>query len=184
MNIASSFCYIFRSVPVVLFASSSTAIGSRWQVLTDPKEPECKWTRLRMRALSRDRSRCRGCDTKGDEVTLRIHLIRPDASDLAAWVTLCVKCDELAKDKKLEGISIPEFLRHLWRYIYHRNEPVERMQNDPAHIDVVRTRERLPVALNATVGGSSSDGIPLGVSLKEVTERQAFGAMTAEGQVP
>ena len=151
--------------------------------MSRPKKLECKWSRLRMRALSRDRSRCRGCDTKGDEVTLRIHPIRPDASNLSGLVALCVKCDELANDKKLQGASIPEFLRHLWRHIHHRGQPMQTVQSDGVHIDVVRAREKLAASRNATVDSSWSDGIPLGASLKEAPEGKAFGAMTAEAQV-
>jgi hypothetical protein len=162
MHIASSFRYILRSVPVALFASSSTVMGLGWRVFSGRKELECKWSRLRMRALSRDRSRCRGCDTKGDEVTLRIHPIRRDASDLNGLVTLCVKCGDLANNQKLEGSSIPEFLRHLWRHIHHRGQPMQTIQSDPVHTGEVVAREKLPVSLNAAPNDFWYDGSPSG----------------------
>jgi 5-methylcytosine-specific restriction endonuclease McrA len=125
MFIADGFSYIFQSIPVVLIASFSTSRASRPRFLIGSKTSECKWSRMRMRTLQRDRSRCRGCDTKGDEVTLRIHPIRPDASDLSAMVTLCMRCADLAHEKKLSGMAIPDFLRHLWHHLYHPEQPVE-----------------------------------------------------------
>jgi cytochrome c553 len=78
-----------------------------------------------MRALRRDHSRCRGCDTKGDEITLYIHLIEPGAHDLDSLVTLCVQCEHLANEMKLQSASIPDFLRQLWRYLHHSNQAVQ-----------------------------------------------------------
>jgi hypothetical protein len=72
-----------------------------------------------MRALRRDHSRCRGCDRKGDEITLYIHLIEAGGHDLDAMVTLCTQCEQLASELKLQSASIPDFLQQLWRHLHH-----------------------------------------------------------------
>jgi hypothetical protein len=121
MRIAPSIYHLFRK-PIALFAPSSPSISeqqSRRPILIGRKELQSNWPRLRMRVLHRDRSRCRGCDKKGDEVTLCIHLIRPDASGMDAIVTLCIKCSDLAIENRLEGDVIPDFLRHLWFHLHH-----------------------------------------------------------------
>ena len=79
-----------------------------------------------MRALRRDHSRCRGCDRKGDEITLYIHLIEAGGHDLDAMVTLCTQCEHLASEMKLQSASIPDFLQQLWRHLHH---PEEARQN-------------------------------------------------------
>lgn len=114
--------YLFRILPITLFSFlSSSARGqqSLHPILIGRKELQSDWPRLRMFVLCRDRSRCRGCDRKGDEVTLCIHLIRRDASGRDAALTLCVKCSDLAIEKDVKGDTIPTFLRLLWRHIYH-----------------------------------------------------------------
>jgi hypothetical protein len=118
MKIITSFYYILRSVPVVLFASSSTSLRSGQQSPIRLKAPQSEWSRLRMRTLRRDRSRCRGCDVKGDEITLRVHSIRSGMSHPDALLTLCIKCLDLATEKRLQGVTIPDFLRHLWRHLH------------------------------------------------------------------
>jgi hypothetical protein len=122
MRIAPSIYYLFRNLPIALFAPSSSSVydqQSRRPILIGRKELQSDWPRLRMRVLRRDRSRCRGCDKKGDEVTLCIHLIRPDASGMDAMVTLCRKCSDLAIENGLESDVIPHFLRHLCCHLYH-----------------------------------------------------------------
>lgn len=72
------------------------------------------WSGQRLKVVRRDRYRCRGCDRKGDEVTLDIHLIRPQASDINAMLALCPNCRGLANRLKLSCDHIPDFLRQLW----------------------------------------------------------------------
>ncbi len=59
----------------------------------------CPW--LRMRVLRRDRYRCRACDKKGDEITLRVCPIRPLGSHVEASVTLCASCQSLLEILRL-----------------------------------------------------------------------------------
>lgn len=114
------YCFL-RILPITLFPFRRSSRGqqSLHPILIGRKDLQSDWPRLRMFVLCRDRSRCRGCDRNGDEVTLCIHLIRHDASGRDAALTLCVKCSDLAIEKNVKGDTIPEFLRLLWRNIYH-----------------------------------------------------------------
>jgi hypothetical protein len=76
-------------------------------------------TRLRMKVVRQDRYRCRGCDRKGDEVTLEVHRIHPDASDIDGMLALCTNCRELADTFHLSSDGIPDFLRRLWFHLHH-----------------------------------------------------------------
>lgn len=82
-------------------------------------------SRLRIKVLRRDRYRCRGCDKKGDEITLSLYrleepVLRPDRA-----ISLCVPCHEVATQERLTGRSLPDFLRNLWRHRLpeHNNGP-------------------------------------------------------------
>jgi hypothetical protein len=136
---------ILRSIPLVLFSPSST-VTSDWPTEQPcpirTKEAERLWSRIRMRALRRDHSRCRGCDTKGDEITLYIHLIEPGAHDLDSIVTLCVQCEHLANEMKLQSASIPDFLQQLWRYLHH---PKQAMQNRVSGVAVASQPQQADV---------------------------------------
>ena len=120
--------HILRNIPFVLSAPSST-VSSDWpsgQVCPIRAEKaERLWPRLRMRALRRDHSRCRGCDRKGDEITLYIHLIEAGGHDLDAMVTLCTQCEHLASEMKLQSASIPDFLQQLWRHLHHPEQAIK-----------------------------------------------------------
>jgi hypothetical protein len=72
-----------------------------------------------LKVVRRDRYRCRGCDRKGDEVTLDIHLIYPGATGIDAMLSLCPNCQETANALKLSSHHIPDFLRQLWRPLHH-----------------------------------------------------------------
>jgi 5-methylcytosine-specific restriction endonuclease McrA len=91
--------------------------------LVEAKQTPHTWLRLRSRVLRRDHRRCRGCDRKEGEVTLKIHQIRPGASQVEDVLTLCVNCRILARNLELQGLGIPEFLRLLWRYLHRPTEP-------------------------------------------------------------
>jgi hypothetical protein len=58
---------------------------------------------LRMRALRRDRYRCRACDKKGDEITLCVYPIRSLRSHAETMVTLCAGCQSLLENLRLNG---------------------------------------------------------------------------------
>jgi hypothetical protein len=120
--------HILRSIPFVLFAPSST-VASDWPSKQPcsirAKKAERLWPRLRMRALRRDYSRCRGCDRKGDEITLHIQLIELGRCDLDAMLTLCAQCEHLASEMKLQSASIPDFLQQLWRHLYHPEQAIK-----------------------------------------------------------
>lgn len=91
--------------------------------IVEPKENPRTWIRMRLRILHRDRYRCRGCDKKAREVTLRIHQIRPGVSPPEDALTLCIGCRSLAKHLELKAIDIPDFLRSLWRHLHRTVEP-------------------------------------------------------------
>jgi hypothetical protein len=69
---------------------------------------DCPW--LRMRVLRRDHYRCRACEKKGDEITLRVYPIRPLGSHVETMVTLCASCQSLLEtlrlNERLNGIFI------------------------------------------------------------------------------
>jgi hypothetical protein len=79
----------------------------------------------RMKVVRRDRYRCRGCDRRGDEVTLEIHQICPGASEIAGMLALCPNCRELANAFQLSAAHIPDFLRQLWRQLHHSTGPIQ-----------------------------------------------------------
>lgn len=89
---------------------------NRPALLTDSR---LSWSVQRMKVVRRDRYRCRGCDRRGDEVTLEIHQICPGASDISAMLALCPNCRELANAFHLSGAHVPDFLRQLWRHLHH-----------------------------------------------------------------
>jgi hypothetical protein len=91
--------------------------------LVEPSDNPQGWLRVRTRVLRRDRYRCRGCDRKEGEVTIKIYPINPDASQVKDLVTLCISCRILARNFDLTGIDIPDFLRFLWKHLHHPIEP-------------------------------------------------------------
>jgi 5-methylcytosine-specific restriction endonuclease McrA len=91
--------------------------------LVEAKETPDTWLRMRSRVLRRDHRRCRGCDRKEGEVPLKIHQIRPGASQVEDVLTLCVSCRILARNLELQGLDIPDFLRLLWRHLHRPTEP-------------------------------------------------------------
>lgn len=76
-------------------------------------------SKQRLQIIRRDRSRCRGCDRKGDEITLEVYPIHPEAHDLHELLALCTNCRAIAKDRHIASNHIPDFLRHLWRHLHH-----------------------------------------------------------------
>lgn len=90
-----------------------------WQVVTVRKEGRSNGQQQKLKIIRRDRYRCRGCDKRGDERSLRVHPIRPELQNGAGMLALCPNCRELASANGLDGIDIPDFLRHLWRHLYH-----------------------------------------------------------------
>jgi 5-methylcytosine-specific restriction endonuclease McrA len=98
--------------------------------LVESKEASHTWLRLRSRVLRRDHRRCRGCDRKEGEVILKIHQIRPGASKVEDFLTICVSCRILARNLELQGLDIPDFLRLLWRYLHRPAEPKYALMSD------------------------------------------------------
>jgi hypothetical protein len=147
MRIAPSVYYLFRSLLESPFAPPSPLVfeqQSRRPILIGRKELQSKLPRLRMRVLHRDRSRCRGCDRKGDEVTLCIHLIRPGVSGMDAMVTLCLKCTDLAIENRLESDAIPHFLRHLWCHLHHPEKRIVPRPTCPSLADQTYSVDHSP----------------------------------------
>jgi hypothetical protein len=89
------------------------------QVVTVRKEGRSNGQQQKLKIIRRDRYRCRGCDKRGDERSLRVHPIQPELLDAAGMLALCPNCQGLANANGLTGIDIPDFLRHLWRHLYH-----------------------------------------------------------------
>ncbi len=103
---------MFRFLPQLRLASQCNRLGPAI-------DSQVNWSGQRMKVVRRDRYRCRGCDRRGDEVTLEIHEICPGASDIAGMLALCPNCRELANAFHLSGAHIPDFLRQLWRHLHH-----------------------------------------------------------------
>jgi hypothetical protein len=76
-------------------------------------------SKRRLQIIRRDRSRCRGCDRKGDEITLEVYPIHPGAHDTYELLALCTNCRSIANDRHIASDHIPDFLRHLWRHLHH-----------------------------------------------------------------
>src|SRR5260221_11216630 len=96
----------FVSPPISLFGQqldrrSLTAIWDSHSI--QPK--------IRLRILRRDHYRCRGCDKSGDEITITLHQIHPEASRLEEVLTLCTRCQDLATQRNLNSNHVSEFLR-------------------------------------------------------------------------
>jgi hypothetical protein len=89
-------------------------------------------SRQRWQVVRRDHSRCRGCDRKGDEVTLEVHPIGPGASEIDGLLALCPSCRALANAFQLKGANITDFLRQLWRHLHHSapETPGERLARE------------------------------------------------------
>lgn len=81
----------------------------------------------RRRVLRRDRYRCRGCDRDEREVTIGVHVINSDASDVQDMLTLCRGCFAIVSQTKIVASHAPEFLRKLWT-ILHSHEPNPRLK--------------------------------------------------------
>jgi hypothetical protein len=91
--------------------------------LVETKDTPDRCLRMRYRVLHRDRYRCRGCDKKGKEVSLNIHQITTGFSHVDGVLTLCISCQVLANNLELKAVTIPDFLRQLWRHLHRRVEP-------------------------------------------------------------
>lgn len=89
------------------------------QVMTVSKDGRTNGQQQKLKIIRRDRYRCRGCDTRGDEVSLGVHPIQRELLNVVEMLALCPNCRELANANGLSGIDIPDFLRHLWHHLYH-----------------------------------------------------------------
>jgi 5-methylcytosine-specific restriction endonuclease McrA len=125
MRILTSSVYVARNYWSFLSWSCSRLWLSRnldRPFLVESNNTPHLWLRMRRRILRRDRYRCRGCDKKAEEVTLKIHAIRPDSLGVEDLLTLCLSCRALAGNLELRGVNIPDFLRHLWSHLHPRVE--------------------------------------------------------------
>jgi hypothetical protein len=52
-------------------------------------------------------------------VSLGDYPIHPELLNVAGMLALCPNCQGLANAIGLSGIDIPDFLRQLWRHLYH-----------------------------------------------------------------
>jgi hypothetical protein len=109
----------FRSSLHRLWRASPSYAEINRPFLVIDKDRRSKWSGRRLKVIRRDRYRCRGCDRRGDEVTLEIHQIQSGASDVAGMLALCPNCRELANALGLCGVHIPDFLRQLWCHLHH-----------------------------------------------------------------
>ncbi len=109
----------FRQAAQMLRLFERLRLGSQCNRPNPAIDSRLNWSGQRMKVVRRDRYRCRGCDRRGDEVTLEIHQICPGASDMAGMLALCPNCRELANAFQLSGDHIPDFLRQLWRHLHH-----------------------------------------------------------------
>lgn len=100
--------YLCPASPILVRACTSLAQSGR--------AAHTQFSRLRVKILRRDRFRCRGCDKKGDEITLSFYCLDANAPQQERALTLCVKCHEIATKAQLTGRSLPDFLRNLWRH--------------------------------------------------------------------
>jgi hypothetical protein len=89
------------------------------QVVAVSKDGQSDWQQQKLTIIRRDRYRCRGCDKREAEVSLGVHPIQPELSNAAGMLALCPNCRGLANTLGLSGTDIPDFLRQLWRHIYH-----------------------------------------------------------------
>ena len=103
------------SVPISLFLRDSHKAVLKWQRYTRYKE-----SRMRLRILRRDRYRCRGCDKKGDEVTLEVKQIDRYSSRPEGFLTLCTPCGDLIQKLEAKTDQIPDVLQQIWRHVYPR----------------------------------------------------------------
>jgi hypothetical protein len=105
----------------------------------DVRSTICSWQRWQV--VRRDHSRCRGCDRRGDEVTLEVHPIEPEVSEIDGLLTLCPSCRALANVFQLTDANIPDFLRQLWRHLHH-SAPKTRAKQVPMCTPLEMTRSQ------------------------------------------
>jgi len=89
------------------------------RVVVANKDDRSDWQQQKLKIIRRDRYRCRGCDKRGDEMSLGVYPIQPELLDVVEMLALCPNCQGLANATGLSGIDIPDFLRQLWRHVYH-----------------------------------------------------------------
>jgi hypothetical protein len=127
-----------ESIPQILeivSAASSRSHAKSWfatiacKLLTPRNSPSTiSWSKLRIRTIRRDHYRCRGCDKRGDEITLLIRCIHPNVAHPNGVVTLCPRCEALVRHHSITGQNIPQFLQVLWRHDRHKRDDHELMR--------------------------------------------------------
>ena len=105
------------SLPIPLFLQDPHKAELKRQ-----KYMRYKQSRLRLRVLRRDHYRCRGCDQKGDEITLKAQQIHRDSSRSEGFLTLCTPCQHLVQRLDPRSDQIPDVLQQIWRHVYPRRD--------------------------------------------------------------
>src|ERR1017187_5794823 len=76
----------------------------------------------RLQVLRRDRYRCRCCGQRGDEITLEVCGIHPNARAVEEMRTLCHRCRNSADEAAIQVAAVPDLSQHLLRPF--RTKPV------------------------------------------------------------
>lgn len=105
-----------RKIQTRIYLSSSIP-QIRQSLHVEQREALGNPSKVRHYVLRRDHSRCRGCNRMGDEITLEVRRVRPDASDIEDMLTLCVRCRRIAEQCNIAARNCGEFLYLLGRYL-------------------------------------------------------------------
>src|ERR1700723_439944 len=73
------------------------------RVVVANRDDRSDWQQQKLKIIRRDRYRCRGCDKRGDEVSLGLHPIQPEFSNGTRMLALCANCQRLANANGLKG---------------------------------------------------------------------------------
>lgn len=111
-----------RSVIRLSLPTSLFTLDPHQALLKRHKYLRRKQSQLRLKVLRRDRYRCRGCDKKGDEVTLGIHQLHRDGSKSDDFLTFCAPCQDLVRKLDLGTYPLHDVLRLLWGHLYTRHD--------------------------------------------------------------
>jgi hypothetical protein len=90
--------------------------------------------------LRRDRYRCRGCGEDGDEITLALQPIHPAASNAEEMLTLCARCENLARRCSITSNDGSGFLPQLWSQLEFARRTQSTTQSDGEKINLRRLR--------------------------------------------
>jgi hypothetical protein len=115
------------------FPSPTTYLHPPFQQKMRQATPNLSWMRLRV--LRRDRYRCRGCGEDGDEITLGLQLIHPAASNAYEMLTLCARCENLARRCNITSNDGSGFLPQLWSQLEFARRTQSTTQSDGEEVE-------------------------------------------------